>query len=42
MIEDKVKFIAKVIVDPGEDELLALAEGGLRVLKGVEEAKTYN
>lgn len=42
MIEDKVKFIAKVIVYPGEDELLALAEGGLRVLKGVEEAKTYN
>ena len=41
MIEDKVKFIAKVIVSPGEDELLALAQGGLRVLKGVEEAKTY-
>ncbi|MDI9495958.1 MAG: butyrate kinase [Bacillota bacterium] len=41
MIEDKVKFIAKVIVYPGEDELLALAQGGLRVLKGLEEAKTY-
>ena len=41
MIEDKVKFIAKVIVYPGEDELLALAQGGLRVLKGIEEAKSY-
>lgn len=41
MIENKVKFIAKVIVYPGEDELLALAQGGLRVLKSSEEPKTY-
>ncbi|HBC30877.1 MAG TPA: butyrate kinase [Clostridiales bacterium] len=41
MIEDKVKFIAKVIVYPGEDELLALAQGGLRVLNGIEEPKRY-
>ena len=41
MIEDKVKFIAKVIAYPGEDELLALAQGGLRVLKGIEKPKTY-
>ena len=41
MIEDKVKFIAKVIAYPGEDELLALAQGGLRVLKGIENPKTY-
>ncbi len=41
MIEDKVKFIAKVIIYPGEDELLALAQGGLRVLKGIEKPKTY-
>jgi butyrate kinase len=26
---------------PGEDELLALAQGVLRVLEGKEQAKTY-
>ncbi len=41
MIEEKVKFIANVISYPGEDELLALAQGGLRVLNGVEESKNY-
>lgn len=40
-IEDMVKFISKVYVYPGEDELMALAEGGLRVLKGEEEVKEY-
>lgn len=41
MIESKVSFIAEVIVYPGEDELLALAQGGLRVLYGEEKAKEY-
>jgi butyrate kinase len=41
-IEKRVGFIAEVIVYPGEDELEALAEGGLRVLKGEEEAKIYS
>ena len=41
MIQEKVKFIGPVIAYPGEDELLALAQGGLRVLKGLEEAKIY-
>ncbi len=36
-----VSFIAPVVRFPGEDELLALAQGGLRVLKGEEEAKEY-
>ena len=40
-IEKRVGFIAEVIVFPGEDELEALAEGGLRVLRGQEEAKIY-
>ena len=40
-IEDRVKFISKVLVYPGEDELKALAEGALRVLRGEEEAKEY-
>lgn len=40
-IEERVKFIAPVTIYPGEDELAALAQGGLRVLKGEEEAKIY-
>lgn len=41
LIKDNVSFIGPVIVYPGEDEMLALAQGGLRVLKGEEEAKEY-
>jgi len=41
MIANKVSFIAEVITYPGEDELLALAQGGLRVLNGIEEAQNY-
>lgn len=41
MIRQNVGFIAEVVVYPGEDELLALAEAALRVLTGEEEAKTY-
>lgn len=40
-ITKRVSFIAPVTVYGGEDELLALAQGGLRVLKGEEEAKVY-
>jgi butyrate kinase len=40
-ISDRVNWIADVIVHPGEDELLALAEGALRVLRGEEEVKIY-
>lgn len=40
-IEERVAFIAPVKVYPGEDEMLALAEGALRVLRGEAEAKTY-
>ncbi len=40
-IAEGVDWIAPVTVYPGEDELLALAQGGLRVLKGEEEAKVY-
>lgn len=36
-----VEFIAPVTVYPGEDELLALAQGALRVMNGTEEAKVY-
>jgi len=37
----KVSFISRVLVYPGEDELLALAQGGLRVLKKTEKVKEY-
>lgn len=40
-ISEMVSFIAPIVVYPGEDELLALAQGGLRVLKGEEGAKVY-
>lgn len=40
-IKERVKFIAPVVSYPGEDELLALAQGGLRVLNGEEKAKIY-
>lgn len=40
-ITDHIKWIADVIVHPGENELQALAEGGLRVLRNEEDAKEY-
>ncbi|OLS40127.1 butyrate kinase [Bacillus sp. MRMR6] len=40
-ITDRINWIADVIVQPGENELQALAEGALRVLRGEEEAKEY-
>lgn len=40
-IAERVSFIAPVVVYPGEDELLALTQGALRVLKGEEKAKEY-
>lgn len=40
-IEEYVSFLAPVHVYPGEDEMLALAQGAMRVLCGKEEAKVY-
>lgn len=40
-LDQKVSFIAPITVYPGEDELLALTEGALRVLRGEEIAKEY-
>jgi len=40
-IRERVAWIAPVLVYPGEDEMLALAQGALRVLRGEEEAKEY-
>ena len=40
-LKERVDWIADVIVYPGEDELLALAQGAIRVLTGEEEVKVY-
>lgn len=41
-IREQVGWIAPVVVYPGEDEMLSLAMGGLRVLRGTEQAKQYH
>lgn len=40
-IKERVSWIAPVKVYPGEDEMRALAEGVLRVLRGEEKEKNY-
>ncbi len=40
-IEEMADFIAPVKVYPGEEEMLALAQGALRVLAGREQAQQY-
>ncbi|MGC9977174.1 MAG: butyrate kinase, partial [Syntrophales bacterium] len=40
-IKERVGFLAPVFVYPGEDELSALAEGGLRVLRKEEKVISY-
>ncbi|MEW6624090.1 MAG: butyrate kinase [Bacillota bacterium] len=40
-IKERVEFLAQVVFYPGEDEMGALAQGVLRVLRGEEEALIY-
>lgn len=40
-IKERVGYIGKIMVYPGEDEMIALAQGGLRVLNKEEEPKIY-
>jgi len=40
-IRKRVKWMARVVVLPGENELQALSEGALRVLREEEDAKDY-
>ena len=40
-LKERAEWIAPFTVYPGEDELLALAQGALRVLNREEEAKVY-
>jgi butyrate kinase len=41
LISDRINWIADVFIQPGENELQALAEGALRVLRGEEKVKVY-
>ena len=41
LLLERVQWIAPCLVYPGEDELLALAQGALRVLRGEEPARDY-
>jgi butyrate kinase len=40
-IIERVQFISRVLVFPGEDEMQALAEAGMRIIKKEEQAKEY-
>lgn len=40
-IVKRIKFIAPLMIYPGEDEMLALAEGAMRILNGEEKPKIY-
>lgn len=40
-IRESVQFIGQILVYPGEDEMIALTEGALRVLRGEEKARLY-
>lgn len=40
-VQKRIQWIAPVLVYPGEDEMSALAEGALRVLRGDEKSKRY-
>jgi len=41
LIKDRVSFLSLVMIYAGEEEMLALAEGALRVLNGMEVGKIY-
>ena len=40
-LSDMIGWIAPITVYPGEDELLSLSQGALRVLNGEEELQVY-
>ncbi len=41
-ITDYIEWIAPIKIHPGENELQALSEGGLRILRGEEKEKIYS
>ncbi|MEE9443671.1 MAG: butyrate kinase [candidate division Zixibacteria bacterium] len=42
IISEYIKFIAPIIIVPGEKEMQALAEAAIRVISGEEQPKTYD
>jgi len=40
-LEDRLRRLAPVLIYPGQNEMLAMAEGALRVLRGEELARVY-
>ena len=40
-IKERVEWIAPVLVFPGQEEMLAMVQGALRVLRGEEQVKEY-
>lgn len=40
-LKERAEWIAPFTVYPGEDELLALAQGAIRVMTGEEQVKEY-
>ncbi len=40
-IRERVEWMGRLLVYPGEDEMLAMAQGALRVLRGREEVREY-
>ncbi len=41
LVSNRINWIAPVYVYPGEEEMLALAQGALRIMNGTEKPKTY-
>jgi butyrate kinase len=40
-LREKISFLAEIYLDPGENEMAALAEGALRYLGGIEALSVY-
>jgi butyrate kinase len=41
-IKAHVSFLGRIFIYPGENEMVALAAAGIRILKGEEEVRTYS
>jgi butyrate kinase len=42
LVQERIGWIAPCLIYAGEDEMLALTEGALRVLRGEECVKSYS
>lgn len=40
-LSERINFLGKILIFPGENEIEAMAEAGFRALKGIEEVKEY-